>query len=255
GRWPWSRDVLASMIDSLFDHYEIKVLGFDVVFPEKDTSSGLAVLERLAVNELRDIPEFTQSLDKLRPQLENERIFAKSLEGRNIVLGIVFEQNVQNSVGALPEAIAGIDSKWLNQLPIFTPNGYTANLPILQEHARTAGFFDNPLVDSDGIFRRVPLLQVYKNQIYQSLALGTARAALGNPDIKIVVVSSGKTRNDYNAIELLQVGERAIRVDERVSALIPYRGPYPSFKYIPAVDVIERTIDKASLKDKIVLFG
>src|SRR5690606_1462667 len=127
------------------------------------------------------------------------------------------------------------------QLPISSPDGYIANLPIHQKYAMTAGFFDNSQVDDDGIIRRVHLLQAYQNNLYQSLSLGVARAALGNPDINIVVVSSGETRNDYNAIEFLEVGDRAIRVDERITALVPYRGPQSSFVYIPAIDVIERT--------------
>jgi len=31
GRWPWSRDKLASLVNRLFDQYHIAVLGFDIV--------------------------------------------------------------------------------------------------------------------------------------------------------------------------------------------------------------------------------
>ena len=30
GRWPWSRNRLATLVDKLFDDYKIRVLGFDV---------------------------------------------------------------------------------------------------------------------------------------------------------------------------------------------------------------------------------
>src|SRR5665647_2473423 len=40
GRWPWSRNVVARMVDQLFDHYGVAVIGFDVVFAEADNSSG-----------------------------------------------------------------------------------------------------------------------------------------------------------------------------------------------------------------------
>ena len=43
GRWPWGRDKLAAMLDRLFDQYHVAVVGFDVVFAEKDESSGLKV--------------------------------------------------------------------------------------------------------------------------------------------------------------------------------------------------------------------
>ena len=43
GRWPWPRDRLAAMVDKLFDKYQVAVLGFDVVFAERDESSGIRV--------------------------------------------------------------------------------------------------------------------------------------------------------------------------------------------------------------------
>ena len=57
GRWPWPRDRLALLLDKLFDKYEISVLGFDVVFAERDESSGIRVLERLGEREFRDVPQ------------------------------------------------------------------------------------------------------------------------------------------------------------------------------------------------------
>ena len=44
GRWPWGRNKLATLVDKLFDTYHVKVMGFDVVFAEKDLSSGLKSL-------------------------------------------------------------------------------------------------------------------------------------------------------------------------------------------------------------------
>jgi CHASE2 domain-containing sensor protein len=34
GRWPWSRNKLAVMTRQLFEHYKVKVVGFDVAFAE-----------------------------------------------------------------------------------------------------------------------------------------------------------------------------------------------------------------------------
>ena len=46
GRWPWSRDKLAHLLEQLFDKYKVKLVGFDIVFAEPDESSGLKVLDR-----------------------------------------------------------------------------------------------------------------------------------------------------------------------------------------------------------------
>jgi adenylate cyclase len=256
GHWPWSRNILADITDSLFVHYGIRVLGFDIVLAEADTSSGLKSLETLAENELREVEVFQEILQHIRPGLEYDRIFAESIKGRNVVLGFVFDQNVPTKKGVLPKPMASVSDRWLEKLPIREPKGYVANIPALQAGNIAGGFFDNPIVDSDGIFRRVPLMQVYKGDVYESLALATARVALGMPETKIVVPStqSGATA-DYSEIEFISIGDRKILVDERTVALVPFRGPHPSFQYVPAVDVKNRTIEKELLQDKIVLFG
>ena len=60
GRWPWSRDKLARLTDTLFDRYGIALLGIDIVFAEPDESSGLKTMERLASGELRGHAAFQQ---------------------------------------------------------------------------------------------------------------------------------------------------------------------------------------------------
>ena len=43
GRWPWSRDKLAGLIDKLFSEYGVAIIGFDVVFAEADDGNALAL--------------------------------------------------------------------------------------------------------------------------------------------------------------------------------------------------------------------
>ncbi len=270
GHWPWSRNKLAAMVNTLFDYYKIDVLGFDVVFAEADQSSGLGVLQSLANNQLKENADYQVALEQLRPSLQYDRLFAESLRARNIVLGYVFRNQANTqSKGLLPRPLNEIDAKSDKELAIIKQGSYTANLPILQRNARTAGFFDTAdAVDRDGVFRSAPLIQQFDRKIYPSLALATAHMALGSPEIKLVVISSGRENTDYNAIEYLQIGDRIIPVDERAIALAPFRGPHrkktevingttyaAAFNYFPAVDVLKRRLDKAALKDKIVLFG
>src|SRR5262249_57251454 len=44
GHWPWSRRQMAELIAKLFDRYGVEVLGFDIVWAERDTSSGIDAL-------------------------------------------------------------------------------------------------------------------------------------------------------------------------------------------------------------------
>ena len=66
GRWPWGRNKLAQLVDILFDKYKIKVLGFDVVFAEKDESSGLKSLEEIARTHLKSDSNFHDIVEQLR---------------------------------------------------------------------------------------------------------------------------------------------------------------------------------------------
>ena len=87
GRWPWSRALMAQLLAKLFDRYGIAVLGFDVVWAERDTSSGIDALDAMAQGELRELPAFQQAYRELRPKLDNDELFAAAMKGRPLVLG------------------------------------------------------------------------------------------------------------------------------------------------------------------------
>ena len=80
GRWPWDRRKMANLINRLFNDYHIKLLAFDVVFPEPDHSSGITWFNRLAENELSQDQAFLQAFNSIRPQLNFDDIFADSLK-------------------------------------------------------------------------------------------------------------------------------------------------------------------------------
>ena len=41
GRWPWSRKLMAELVDKLFERHGVAALGFDVVWAEPDPTSGV----------------------------------------------------------------------------------------------------------------------------------------------------------------------------------------------------------------------
>ena len=89
GRWPWGRDKLSALVTKLFDRYGIRLLGFDVVFAEPDESSGLKSLDALAQAQLKDSGPFQSAFKDLRPQLDYDARFAKTLAGKPVVLGLL----------------------------------------------------------------------------------------------------------------------------------------------------------------------
>lgn len=255
GHWPWQRKKIAHMMDLLFDHYSIKVLGFDVIFAEHDDSSGLASLEQLQQSELKNNADFGQSLKRLRPSLMYDEIFAQSLKNRDIVLGYYFRHDAQTDaqVGLLPTPAFARNSFNANSVNAVVATGFAANLPVLQGAAISGGFFNaSPLIDPDGVFRRISLLQMYDGQLYATLSLAMARLALKEPQLELVY--EGGAQNSV-ALESIKLGKRSIPVDADVAALVPYRGKQGSYVYVSANDVLQKKVPPEVLKGAIVLVG
>jgi adenylate cyclase len=117
----------------------------------------------------------------------------------------------------------------------------------------------NPLVDGDGVTRRVPLLLEFDGAYYEALSLAVVRRYIALhdggrvPPVRPGYPSVGAPADA--APEWLDIGPLRIPVDESVAALIPYRGGKHSFLYIPLADVLKDRIEADVLRGKIVLVG
>jgi adenylate cyclase len=260
GHWPWPRDRLARLVDRLFDDYKIAVLGMDVVFAERDESSGIKVFDQLARDQLREDDAFQRVLKSLQPTLDRDRMFANSLKGRAVALGYYFDLRKSGAgpegrtTGELPPPALSLADFTGLPIPFIRADGYGANLPELQSNALSAGHFI-PLVDGDGVVRRIPMLVEYKGGLYQSLSLAVARLLLGGEAVVPVLARGLGADQGYSGLEALKVGNRRIPVDDQAATLIPYRGPEGSFPYVSAVDVLTGAVDRSLLDGAIVLFG
>jgi len=260
GRWPWSRNRLALLMDKLFDRDGVAVAGFDVVFAEKDESSGFKVLQELAHNQLKDIPQFQSTLAQIKPQLDYDNLFASKLKNRNVVLGYFFtnsKNGTEKSVsGALPEAVFAPGTFNGRPVNFIQFDGYGGNLPELKKNAASAGHFSQE-PDPDGVVRRVPMVVEYGGAYYESLSLAMVRTLLGTT--KLTPGYADQCADGYVCLESLDLasaqGNFKIPLDENVSTLIPYRGAHGSFRYISVADVLHDRIPPAELKGKIVLVG
>jgi adenylate cyclase len=257
GRWPWRRDRLGLFLDRLFDDYKVRIVGFDIVFAERDDSSGLGVLRALAEKDLVHVPAFHDALKALEPKLQFDRIFAEKMRGRPVVLGYYFTQvpaEQASRVGVLPEPVLPKGVFAGRNIAVMRATGYGANLPDLQAAAATAGHF-NPLPDDDGVIRRVPMLAEVDGGYYEPLSLAMLRLLTGSPEIRPGLTSAPGWARDYPGLEWLDVGEYRIPVDREVAALVPYRGVERTFKYISATEVMQGKAARADLEGKIVLVG
>lgn len=259
GHWPWGRDRLATLITKLFDQYGIRMLGFDVVFAEADESSGLQTLEKLAKKEFKDSGQFQSALKELRPRLNYDARFAESLRGRQVVLGYYLSSKSDGVIsGVLPQPVLPEGSFSGRKIAFTTWQSYGGNLPELQKNAASGGHF-NPLVDFDGISRRIPMIAEYKGNYYEALSLAMVRAYLGFPKIVPGFPDEQFSSKTYGRMEWIDLptekGTLRIPVDENVATLIPYRGYQGSFAYYSIADILADRIKPELLKGKIVLVG
>ena len=258
GQWPWGRDKMALLMDKLFNHYRIRIVGFDVVFAEKDGSSGLASLEQLATRELRDDAKFLSSLKDLRPQLDFDQRFAAAIKNRPVILGYYFSADVGGrDAGALPKPtfLAGTFDGRYTEIPNWAT--YGANIAELQSAAASAGHF-NPMVDFDGLARRVPMIVTYKGEYYDSLSLAMVRNLLG--EHALVPEFSSEKRDGTSQLEALNLklakgGTLSVPVDLNAASLVPFRGYERSFPYVSITDILNERIPVESLAGKLAIVG
>ncbi len=259
GQWPWSRDTLARIVDSLFDEYFISILGFDVLYAEEEETSGKRVLNELAATGLGDLPEFQVEYQRLQMTLDSDTQFAESFIARDVVPGFVFKDflaaDEPEATGTLPPVLLSRDAIAGLTVPFVSARGYIGNLRQLQENAESGGFFDSPLIDADGVFRRAPLVQQYRGDLYPTLSLAIARLALGSPSVGFVFATSDPDKRSGLDLEAFRLGEQEIAVDGQVAAFIPFRGRQGSFNYVSARSVLDGTASHETLDGKIVLFG
>lgn len=268
GRWPWSRNHMARLVDTLFDDQRIALLGFDTVFAESDDSSGLRQLQQLASGALADQPGFAQRVQSLQPELDYDAQFARALQGRPVVLGYYFTSDRDGRTSGVlpppvmqPEALQGrtvLATRW---------DGYGANIAPLAQAAPRAGFF-NAITASDGVVRSLPLLAEYQGRYYESLSLAMFRLLLGSPQVEPGFPPEHFLPRDYQALESVRLTQGsgtpgaaslAIPVDDRVATLVPFRGrggpQGGSFTYVSAADLLAGRVPAGQLQNKIVLLG
>jgi adenylate cyclase len=263
GRWPWGRNHLSELTNELFERQKIALLGFDIVFAEADESSGLKRLNELAQRELRDQPGFVDKLKQLQGSLDYDALFAKSLEGRAVVLGYYLTGDRDgHTSGVLPAPVMTKEALQGRPIKFTSWNGYGSNIAQIASAAPVAGHF-NPIPEGDGVVRSLPLIAEYKGNYYESLSLAMFRMLAGLPTVSPGFPKERILGRSYQGLESIQLklGAKtlAIPVDDQVSALIPFRGfggpKGGSFRYVSAADLLSKALPAESLKNKIVLVG
>lgn len=256
GRWPWGRDKLATLVTNLFEKYKLKVVGFDVIFPEPDTSSGLATLEMLEKGALKSNTAFVGELTHLKPSLDFDAQFAAAIKRFPVVLSFAGQNTFKADgkfvgIAELPLATLEIEASTVTAAAMQI-DGFSGNLKIFQDAASATGHI-LPYIDFDGVLRRVPMFVQYKTGLYESLSLAVFRTFRENEPLQANMAFDHVEKK--TKFTLIKVADTVIPLDDDGTALVPYRGPTPMFRYISATDVIRGNLSPGELEGKIGLVG
>jgi adenylate cyclase len=264
GRWPWPRETVALLAQRLVNEQQAAVVGFDVVFSDRELGADP---ERLRTLVARSGDAGARSaVDQIAPLLDTDALLAQALAGRPVVLGYYFSQgDPPRQDGQLPEASLSLTELRAPQVALPRFNGFVANLPVIAKSAASAGHF-NMIADQDGVLRRVPMIVEHQGRLYESLSIAIVRQALGRPALVPGLSPERWVPSAYSGLESLELvsGERkvvSIPVDRHGRTLIPFRAvPADSnrsrgYRWISAADVLKGAIPPASLKGRVVLVG
>ena len=264
GRYPWGRDVQARLVTQLTGHYGVAAVGFDISFPEPDSSSGYGVLADLAKGELAGVPGLSEQLERLKPQMDYDALFAEAMRGQPVVLG--YSVSDRQKKGMLPKPAFSVLDLNGRTVTAFTSPGYAANLAQLQQAAQGAGIF-TALTDSDGVLRSSTLLARIGDAYYPSLSLATASVYLKARAIAPVFGQTAdklsEAEREHGGLDRIAVftprGRLDIPVGEALTTTIEFRGKGGpdggAFRYVSAADVLTGAVPTDVLHGAIVLVG
>ncbi len=254
GRWPWSRDIHAKLIDKLAAA-KAKTIVHTVFFSEPQVDPGLVFIRKMkaALGSSTDTAAANEQLNQLIAEaetaLDTDTILATSIKNAgNVLLPSFFA--IGYPQGRPDNALPDFALKSAVDDPTnFSLSAVRAQEPIdsLGNVAAGVGHL-NPSPDVDGAVRKEPLLVNFYGKAVPSMALlGAAKSLnLKVSDIRL------------NAGQSVQIGKLQVSTDEH-ALMTPqfYKGKEgkPAFVVDSFYDVLTGKISAAKYADKIVIIG
>lgn len=249
GRWPWSREIVATLLEKLRENGAI-VIAFDVIFAEPEKNLADDIMQELLSDGIV-APELNENIQQYKQYLDNDKEFADIIALQDdVVLGFILSADPTNIIGELPTPIMTLTPSEealseLNNLP-----GQIANIALLQQSAKNGGFVTT-ISDADGIIRHAPLVVTHKDSIYPSLGLAAVMQYyfVDKLDLKFIRVG------EQLALDKIIMGDKTIETDSYGQILIPFKGFSNTFPYVSASDVLNDNVEPDLLNNKIVFIG
>ena len=265
GRWPWSREVHAKMIEKLAAA-QAKVIGNTVYFLEPQIDPGLSYINKISSFVASStIPTVSPEAFELSAMLKeaqfalntDEKLAATIKQSNNVVIAMPFTIGeplgnpdkplpVYVQKNALPKIVDRVGAEENGFLPIPTLSALSP-IPMIGEVAAAIGHL-NAAPDLDGGIRAEPLVLSYYDQYYPSLSLQVAAQYLNlKPNDIEVRLGEGVKLGKLNIIT-----DSALQMN---TFFYRGKGSQSAFSIDSFFDVYSGKIPVSKYKDKIVIIG
>jgi eukaryotic-like serine/threonine-protein kinase len=255
GRWPWTRDVHAQLIDQLAAA-KAKTIVYTTFFFEPQTDRGLVYIRKIkdalgapAEGHAVQAEQVGKLIAEAEKTLDTDAQLAASMtKAGNVLLPSVYELGEPQGKPDKPLP-AYMGKSAMDETSGFSQPAVRGQYPLEAFGNAAAGVGHlNQLNDVDGSVRDDPLLVNYYGKAVPSMALLAAARSLNlkPADIKI------------NTGESVQLGKLRVKTDE-LARMLPqfYRGRdgKPAFAVDSFYDVLNGKIPAGKYTDKIVVVG
>ncbi len=245
GQWPWSRLIMADLLEKLVDQ-GAAVVAFDILFSEPDRTSPEVALALLEDAEAAEIAPVIERMPR------HDAEFAQAISARPTVLAtILTEREAPPPPQKAGFAVAGDDPK-----PFIRPFlGSTSNLPELDAAASGIGSV-NWVPDRDQVVRRLPLVYRIGDQYVPTLLTEALRVAqnAGTYVLKASNASGQEAFGQETGLNHIKVGAIEIPTDSDGAIWMQFR-PSNSAAYIPAWKVLAGENDPNEIAGSIIFVG
>ena len=258
GRWPWSRDIHAKLIDQLAAA-KAKTIVHTVFFIEPQVDRGLQFIRQMknllrpasdaASDQAASNAALTKVIAEAEKALDTDAVLAASMKNAgNVLVPSVFALGDPQGNPDKPLPAYALKSA-ISEKSGFSMAAISGQQPIeIIGNAASAIGHLNQFQDSDGAVRREPLLVNYYGNAVPSMALLAALKSLNlaSSDVKL------------NTGESVQIGKLRVKTDESAMMLPQFykgRDGRPAFTIDSFYDVLTGKIPASKYADKIVVIG
>ncbi len=257
GRWPWSRDIHAKLIDQL-SAAQAKTIVHTVFFIEPQVDRGLSFIRKMkrlmrpgeaGTDQAASNAELNKVIAEAESALDTDATLAASMQkAGNVLVPSVFSLGEPQGNPDKPLPAYALKSA-ISEKNGFSYPAVSGQQPIEVIGMAAAGIGHlNQLQDVDGAVRQEPLLVNYYGNAVPSMALLAALKSLnlGSSDIKLNVGDS------------VQIGKLRVKTDESALMLPQFykgRDGRPPFAVDSFYDVLTGKIPASKYADKIVIIG